>query len=152
MVISPYSYLEIPITPIITRYRHVTVVGIHAVNVDRLRPLRGRKAGILKNNHLKINHIMTYKEFSEGLGRIDAERKAIMESKHNERDEIRKEIDLIGVQMLQLRQKKLDLSKRLASIKVEILSVKSEYYDKRKQYIADFETAMRTRKTELLRP
>ena len=72
---------------------------------------------------------MTYKEFSEGLGKIDAERKAIMESKHNERDEIRKEIDLIGVQMLQLRQKKLDLSKRLASIKVEILSVKGEYYD-----------------------
>lgn len=91
---------------------------------------------------------MTYKEFSEGLGKIDAERKAIMEQKHSERDEIRKEIDLIGVQMLQLRQKKLDLNKRLAAIKVEILSVKSEYYDKRKQYISDFETAMRTRKTE----
>ena len=70
---------------------------------------------------------MTYKELLGGLARIDAERKAIMESKHNERDEIRKEIDLIGVQMLQLRQRKLDLSKRLASIKVEILSVKSEY-------------------------
>ena len=36
---------------------------------------------------------MTYKEFLGGLARIDAERKAIMESKHNERDEIRKEID-----------------------------------------------------------
>lgn len=82
------------------------------------------------------------------MARIDAERKAIMESKHNERDEIRKEIDLIGVQMLQLRQRKLDLSKRLASIKVEILSVKSEYYDKRKQYIADFEAQMRARKME----
>ena len=91
---------------------------------------------------------MTYKEFLGGLARIDAERKAIMESKHNERDEIRKEIDLIGVQMLQLRQRKLDLSKRLASIKVEILSVKSEYYDKRKQYIADFEAQMRSRKME----
>ena len=91
---------------------------------------------------------MTYKEFLGGLARIDAERKAIMESKHNERDEIREEIDLIGVQMLQLRQRKLDLSKRLASIKVEILSVKSEYYDKRKQYIADFEAQMRARKME----
>ena len=91
---------------------------------------------------------MTYKEFLGGLARIDAERKAIMESKHNERDEIRKEIDLIGVQMLQLRQRKLDLSKRLASIKVEILSVKSEYYDKQNQYIADFEAQMRARKME----
>ena len=91
---------------------------------------------------------MTYKEFLGGLARIDAERKAIMESKHNERDEIRKEIDLIGVQMLQLRQRKLDLSKRQASIKVEILSVKSEYYDKRKQFIADFEAQMRARKME----
>ena len=33
--------------------------------------------------------------------------------------EIPEEIDLIGVQMLQLRQKKLDLNKRLAAIKVE---------------------------------
>ena len=91
---------------------------------------------------------MTYKEFSEGLARIDAERKAIMESKHNERDGIRKEVDLIGVQMLQLRQKKLDISKRLAEIKVEILNVKSEYYGKRKQFIADFEAQMRARKME----
>ena len=91
---------------------------------------------------------MTYKEFLGGLARIDAERKAIMESKHNERDEIRKEIDLIGVQMLQLRQRKLDLSKRQASIKVEILNVKSEYYGKRKQFIADFEAQMRARKME----
>ena len=31
---------------------------------------------------------------------------------------------------------------------MEILSVKSEYYDKRKQYIADFEAQMRARKME----
>lgn len=46
---------------IITRYRHVTAVGIRAVSADRLCPFRGMKTGILNSKAMtqeEINNII----------------------------------------------------------------------------------------------
>lgn len=51
---------------IITRYRHVTAVGIRAVSADRLYPFRGRKTGFLNSKAMtqeEINNII--KELAE---------------------------------------------------------------------------------------
>ena len=45
---------------IITRYRHVTAVGIRAVSADRLYPFRGRKTGIF--NLSIMNYFEEYKK------------------------------------------------------------------------------------------
>lgn len=46
---------KIPIKPIITRYRHVTAVGIRAVNADRLFPVSRQENGFsFKPEYMKL--------------------------------------------------------------------------------------------------